>query len=553
MCGYSMKTKIEGKIKDVKQAYCKIENIWKKVVKGEANIDGDWLPFFNEDVEEESSSIGSDELLYGDEQRGYYGIVHGDGEEFISPQQLFEQTDYSGSGRGRPISKTSIDWFKFSLDGKILFFPKEALAVRTQWTYLYRKGVVYGDGLRAGQEGAEHHDTLYRMGNGEYNNLPPTTQDRIIEIKGHKFIVRLIKSEEYDKLILPLHVGSDEWNPTASEHTPPEIPEWGSFSRAELGFKRYQNEFNSDDAFPVWVWCQESVSTHGNRIVRGDYYSSPGLAHARAIYAYPNPFPGGNLFRCCWRPILEWVPDGTAFQPYEPEYEVVIRGGGVFDAYDEDKVKTNRIELAGDKKYTVDFYDRGHYIGFNTLDEEDMEIKWDVHMGLHQHSYDFFDEATSSDRINANRHNTCGLSPKHQIWNEDGKQNITVHNYKTWEPSYPYSGDKVKIVGADNEREVAIKAPGIPHNVIDDSGKPHGYREWDNVGCYHNTNCYGHTGTHKVDYPMPSEYHMKPIQVNVEVIYKGKKYTHSVRTTVVESDYWVNWVIPPQELSYPNC
>lgn len=112
---------------------------------------------------------GPQELKTGDWSRGYFGTVTS--VDFFTNQELI---NWLGVGSLYNITHF---WYKFVLDGKILFFPDRYVGSGLSWNTLYAQGVLYGvDG--PGPSPSAH-------------GLPQVNQKRVITKGEHSFVVRI--------------------------------------------------------------------------------------------------------------------------------------------------------------------------------------------------------------------------------------------------------------------------------------------------------------------------------------------------------------------------
>lgn len=214
-------------------------------------------------------SPGNNSLLFGNLQRGFYGMVPAD--EFINGVDLANKL---GIEAGIAFN-TDINWMKFSSDGKTLFIPQKPIRHTLSWIHVYNAGCVYGT--------------------GDYGRLYPyqrVLQDKKIVIKGHLFKVRLMTGAatdpagpepggEWNKFIYPLYDG--EWltmNPVT-----------------DFGADRASN------ANGTATFCIESQGVGGNDISK-KYIIRRGFNTIREYFA--SSMDSGN-YNFGWRPVLELV------------------------------------------------------------------------------------------------------------------------------------------------------------------------------------------------------------------------------------------------------
>lgn len=116
---------------------------------------------------------GPQTLLRGNWEYGYFGRVPL--EDILSSTELIQATDQPvGSPNG-----AANYWFKIVYKGKILFFPKDHVALGISFSNLYKAGCVYGNIPSANWPTAVK------------TYLGTIPQGRIIKSQSHQFVVRL--------------------------------------------------------------------------------------------------------------------------------------------------------------------------------------------------------------------------------------------------------------------------------------------------------------------------------------------------------------------------
>ena len=226
---------------------------------------------------------GPSELIAGDEEAGYFGTVSSS--NLIDGNSLASEL---GITQGTSINSTT-DWLKFALDGKTVFVTKKSIRHSISWETLYLAGAVYGDGLKAGESGAEHHNT-----EGNSGTLTATRQDAQVTIDGNTYTVRLLKGvdedptntwddadsgaigpgNEWNKIMLPIHTNApDSWNNPEYVDNPTE--DWG------IGFTDSDLVTHYDYGDGSRSWCQETRDTDTvSRVTRGSTGVSDLLAYS---------------------------------------------------------------------------------------------------------------------------------------------------------------------------------------------------------------------------------------------------------------------------------
>lgn len=192
---------------------------------------------------------------------GFYGRV-ADG-DFLSYSDLQTAIPVSGTPR------TSVGWMKMHLDGKVLFIPRQCVAVSVQWNDIYQRGAMYGVD-----------------GPGIYYDIAPVNQYRTLTVKGYVFLVRCLKGapnnpvaianssvidsaltrgSEYDRLILNMTSNSSsnregpifdyQFNDSVYQHV-------ANYSTAAFSGQRYTLSRRTESAVamnpsfssPSWGW-----------------------------------------------------------------------------------------------------------------------------------------------------------------------------------------------------------------------------------------------------------------------------------------------------------
>lgn len=113
---------------------------------------------------------GSNSLVFGDEQLGYYGSLSG--EEFILAQTLKDAV----AAPGTVVTTGGNTWYKYVRNGKILFVPMSRITSTISWIQLYQAGLVYG---------------VDSPGKGPVLPTVPVNQKKVVTIGNDRFLVRL--------------------------------------------------------------------------------------------------------------------------------------------------------------------------------------------------------------------------------------------------------------------------------------------------------------------------------------------------------------------------
>ncbi len=201
---------------------------------------------------------GRNQPLRGDFRDGYFGT--------LTMSEMFTDTELHAllsPGGTRP--NTATKWFKFALDGKILFTPNSSMSTSVTWDNLNQKNLVFG-----------------------FNGPNPPAQ---VEKNGHRFAVRLFTGtnnptetmsssgrptdkSEWDRLIYRIVQGQ-----VATEG-----PKWDDYAHSGT------DSANGSAAFLM----QDLGSVASSRVSRGGN-------GVNGITSAPATNPGH------WRPVLELI------------------------------------------------------------------------------------------------------------------------------------------------------------------------------------------------------------------------------------------------------
>jgi len=240
-----------------------------------------------------------DTLSFGTMDAGFFGIVPAS--DFITGDALA-----SAVGVTQGTSQFSdTNWLKSSFNGEIYMVPQKPIRHSISWDHLYLQGAVYGDGLLAGEAGAEHHNLTSSSGSA----LTATRQDASVSVNGLRYEVALLKggasdplnsyndadrgsigpANEWNALMLPIHEKAlaNNWNYPAYV---PTVNSWNiNFSDGDL---ITHNKFGNGS----YSWCQESSDADpALRVHRG----TSGVSY---LYAYDSAYVS---YRRGWRPRLK--------------------------------------------------------------------------------------------------------------------------------------------------------------------------------------------------------------------------------------------------------
>lgn len=86
------------------------------------------------------SGPGSKKLLWGDEQFGYFGLLQQS--ELFTSNEIFQEAGLAGSDAIQLAGSTG--WFKFFIEGKVVFIRQTPLVTNISWNELYQRGLIYG-------------------------------------------------------------------------------------------------------------------------------------------------------------------------------------------------------------------------------------------------------------------------------------------------------------------------------------------------------------------------------------------------------------------------
>jgi len=251
---------------------------------------------------------GPSNLVAGTMESGYFGEVSAN--DLITGEDLCTEIGLSEG----TLQHSDENWLKFANQGKILFIHKKTIRHSVSWDAIYDAGAVYGDGLLAGETGAEHHNPH----NGAVR------QDTTVTIDGSTYKVRLMKGagsdptdsyadddrgsldrdengniidpdwfegmrNEWNALMLPIHANADGNNWAYPDYVPANVPDW------EIGFTDEDLFTHNDYGDGSFSLCQETRDTHTSRRLHWGYYGA----------SYVAAFSSGTSTSYGFRPVLE--------------------------------------------------------------------------------------------------------------------------------------------------------------------------------------------------------------------------------------------------------
>ena len=211
---------------------------------------------------------GATTPIAGDVNYGFFGEVYC--EDLINGEYLATRLRLTGG----TAQHTDAPWLKFTLDGKTLFVAKKTLRHSISWDQINNVDAVYGC--------------------------------RTIDIKGHTYKVRLLKTgtedpmsstsgtvlhgSEWNRLMLPIHEKAKGGSWAYPNNVKDGTPYWGiDYTDEDL---LTHNSFGNGS----YSWCQESSSS-SHRLFRGNYGVS---------YSFGNSSSSAHALSG-WRPVLELV------------------------------------------------------------------------------------------------------------------------------------------------------------------------------------------------------------------------------------------------------
>lgn len=219
-----------------------------------------------------STGPGAQEILRGDWERGFFGELTP--QEFVDHNELVLLTGMASAGTA---VTGAINWIKCARKGKVLFYPKSAIRTTVSWKVLYEKGLVYG------MEGVGPFPTI--------PGVVATDQNTIVEIKGFRYRVRLMKvlSDGVDSAAdaASAPVEKSEWHDLVVTLTTLVLPEqtWGNLAN----------------------YAAADLSVGGNIAIRQELSSTLGQYFYRSTVAltWANLTTATAAYQ--WIPVLELI------------------------------------------------------------------------------------------------------------------------------------------------------------------------------------------------------------------------------------------------------
>lgn len=264
----------------------------------------------------DNRGVGPSTLVLGDDSLGFFGQVLSS--DFVNSTHILAA---SANPTGLPSGTYTPTWNKFIRKGKIIYVPDRTFGV-CAWTAIYNSGLVYG---------------VDSTGPADANltGLTPTNQKSIIDFKGFKYKVRLLRG------ITDRPLTADIWNAQKGNQEQLTVAEDNEFNDlmyplmwpVPVKYQRLPNIFeDAPDAYlgAPWnaydsttannltltnrIWCQErnpaanaATSTICVRAVRSAVYGATSYPYT-ADHLSAMQFNTANL-SCYWLPVLELVEE----------------------------------------------------------------------------------------------------------------------------------------------------------------------------------------------------------------------------------------------------
>ena len=209
-------------------------------------------------------------------QIGYYGEVAASA--FFTGDELASLLNVTQGN----LQNSDTDWFKFSIDEKTLFVPKQTIRSHISWDHLYSRGLVYGTD-----------------DNGVAPTGTPTNQLRIVSKEGFDYKVRLLTGASNDP-----HDGTFGYDIAGSQ-----CSEWNELmyrvstsnpNGTENNFAMYTDgQLNITSGNGTYSWAQEQYSAGSPyRVIRGNF----------SITFWDGTTSSSTSTNRGWRPVLELIP-----------------------------------------------------------------------------------------------------------------------------------------------------------------------------------------------------------------------------------------------------
>lgn len=229
---------------------------------------------FNDEKKHIYVGVNSTELLAGDINTGYYGLV--EAKDFYTGAELEKEI---GLSSGNTNNNSNEPWLKFSIDGKTILKAKKTYKYSIDWEKIDLVGAAYGNAKVT----KDDKTYIVRLIRGATTN--PAKFDA--EDKG-------AIGSEWNRLMLPIHINSKNNKWVTPKYVESNVPYWGiDFNDLDLGF------FQSNNNNKYHQWTQESSSSNSDsRMIRTSISDI-------------NFLPSGYVinYSRAWSPVLELLPN----------------------------------------------------------------------------------------------------------------------------------------------------------------------------------------------------------------------------------------------------
>lgn len=263
----------------------------------------------------DNRGVGPSVLQYGDDNLGYFGSVLN--ADFVNYTHI-------AAAAATPITATTWNptWHKFIRNGKIIYVPDSYIPFFTTWQLIYQAGFVFGI------------DAVAPPGHS-VTGLTPTNQLRVIEFKGQRYKIRLMRgwddapiadfnpakitSTEHDIIVGAKNNEYNDFLYGLNYFVPllQRSENFASYDPSNWLMPSYSGNYINDNAIRESnrgrLMMQERVNGAGaasanvlTRGVRPTGYAT-GPAYTKAYLSYISMMPGnGELL---WVPVLELIED----------------------------------------------------------------------------------------------------------------------------------------------------------------------------------------------------------------------------------------------------
>ena len=263
----------------------------------EITIDGEETQEITVDGEivYESGSPGSADLVAGTMESGYFGEVSAN--DLITGEDLCTEIGLSEG----TLQHSDENWLKFANQGKILFIHKKTIRNSVSWDAIASAGAVYGDNSSQGNAQITIDGLTYKVrlmkgagsdptdsyDDNDHGSLDRDENGNIIDPNWFEGM-----RNEWNALMLPIHVNADGNNWAYPDYVPANVPDWG------MGFTDEDLLTNNDYGSGSYSWCQETRDTDISRRV---YHGRNGVSFlATGASSFAHSAYG-------FRPVLELI------------------------------------------------------------------------------------------------------------------------------------------------------------------------------------------------------------------------------------------------------